>query len=130
MYNDPGVKQWCAFALSDMTTPINSTGEKFRINMPGCVILAVAVSLATPCTAGTFTVDLESGGTSVLSTLITVDAGERSSRTAATPPVINPAQQSQTNGWDMTIDVDDVGDSLAVGAILEMFVRWINTTAT
>jgi hypothetical protein len=55
-------------------------------------------------------------GVSVLSTLITIDNGEETSTTAATPPVIsNPAIADDA---ELTFHIDQIGTSGASGAVI------------
>ena len=101
-------------ACSDEATAIDATGTKVTFRMPFAMTLTtVRACLRTACATGTFTVDLNEGGTSVLSTKVTIDATEKTSATAATPPVISDA--ALADDAEMTVDVDNVGDSTATG---------------
>ncbi|MCY1359746.1 hypothetical protein D9M69_463360 [compost metagenome] len=74
----------------------------------------VRASLTTAQTSGAIlTVDINEGGTSILSTKLTIDNTERTSTTAATPPVISDA--SLADDAEVTIDIDQVGDGTAKG---------------
>ena len=102
-------------AASDETTAITTGTTKLTFRMPCKVELTeVRASLTTAQTSGsTFTVDINSGGTSILSTLITIDNTEKTSTTAATPPVIStPIIDDDA---EMTVDVDVVGSGTATG---------------
>lgn len=102
------------FACSDESTAITSTGTKLTFRIPAAVTLtAVRASLNSACTTGTFTVDINESGTTILSTKLTIDATEKTSTTAATAAVISDA--SIADDAEITIDVDDVGDSTATG---------------
>lgn len=61
-------------------------------------------------TAGAVTVQLRNTrtGADMLSTKITVDAGEKSSYDAATQPVINPANATVQGGDQIAVDIDAV----------------------
>lgn len=109
-------------ACSDESTAIDSTGTKLTFRMPyGFTLTAVRASLTGACTTGTFTVDINEGGTTILSTKLTIDATEKTSTTAATAPVISDA--SLASDAEITIDVDDVGDSTASGLKVTLIGR-------
>lgn len=77
-------------ALSDETTTITTGTAKATIRMPYAMYLSEARSnLNTASSSGLPTVDVKEGGTSVFSTLLTIDATEKTSTTAATPAVIS-----------------------------------------
>lgn len=101
-------------ACSDEDTAIVAGTTKITFRMPRAVTLtAVRANLKTPAASGTFTVDVNEGGTSILSTKITIDATEKTSVTAATPPVISDA--SLADDAEMTVDVDDDASGDATG---------------
>lgn len=101
-------------ACSDEDTPITTGATKVTFRMPRAVTLtAVRANLKTPAATGTFTVDINEGGSSILSTKITIDATEKTSVTAATPPVISDA--SLADDAEMTVDVDDDASGDATG---------------
>ena len=104
-----------SIAFGDETTAHTTGTAKVTWNMPfGMVLTDVKVSLVTAGTGGTlFTVDLNEAGSSVLSTKITVDATEKTSATAATPPVISDSAIAVDAL--MTVDIDTM-DSGAVAA--------------
>jgi hypothetical protein len=60
-----------------------------------------------------FTVDINEGGTSILSTKLTIDNTEKTSTTAATPPVISDS--SLADDAEITVDIDQIGDGTAKG---------------
>ena len=77
-------------------------------------------NLAVAQAAGSvFTVDVNVNGTSILSTKLTFDNGEKTTLTAATPAVYDAAFVSANRvipaGAEVTIDVDQVGTALAKG---------------
>lgn len=102
-------------AASDETTAITTGTTKVTFRMPCMVELTeVRASLTTAQTSGsTFTVDINSGGTSILSTKITIDNTEKTSTTAATPPVLSSTIID--DDAEMTVDVDVVGSGTATG---------------
>jgi hypothetical protein len=101
-------------ACSDEDTPITTGTTKITFRMPRAVTLtAVRANLKTPAASGTFTVDINESGSTILSTKITIDATEKTSATAATPPVISDA--SLADDAEMTVDVDDDASGDATG---------------
>lgn len=101
-------------ACSDETTAIDATGEKASFRMPFAFTLtAVRAHLTSACATGTFTVDINEAGTSVLSTKLTIDATELTSTTAATAAVISDS--AIADDAEITIDVDNVANSTGTG---------------
>ncbi len=99
-------------ACSDETTLL-TTGTKSTFRIPfGFTLTAVRASLTTAATGGNLlTVDINEGGSTILSTKITIDASETTSVSAATPPVISDT--SLADDAQMTIDIDQVGNTAA-----------------
>jgi hypothetical protein len=102
-------------ACSDEGTALSTGTAKITFRMPRAVTLtAVRASLTTAQTSGSiFTVDINEGGTTILSTKITIDNTEKTSTTAATPPVISDT--ALADDAEMTIDIDQIGDGTAKG---------------
>ncbi len=102
-------------ACSDETTALSSGTAKRSFRMPyGFTLSAVRASLATAQTSGAiFTVDINEAGTSVLSTKLTLDNGEKTSTTAATAAAIS--ETDLADDAEITIDIDQVGDGTAKG---------------
>ena len=102
-------------AASDETTALTTGTEKVTFRMPYAMTLtAVRASLSTAQASGTiFTVDVNQGGSSIISTKITIDNTEKTSTTAATPPVISTS--ALTDDAEITIDIDQIGDGTAAG---------------
>lgn len=102
-------------ACSDETTAIGVGTAKVTFHMPFAMVLTeVFAGLTTAQSSGSiFTVDINEGGTTILSTKITIDNTEETSLTAATPPVISDS--SLAKGAKITIDVDQVGSGTAAG---------------
>lgn len=102
-------------AASDETTALTTGTGKITFRMPyAMTVTAVRASLSTAQTSGNiFTVDINDGGTTILSTKITIDNGEKTSVTAATPPVISDT--ALADDAEITIDIDQVGDGTAKG---------------
>ena len=102
-------------AASDETTALTTGTAKVTFRMPFAMTLtAVRASLTTAQASGTiFTVDINEGGTSVLSTKLTIDNTELTSTTAATPAVISDT--ALADDAEITIDIDQIGDGTATG---------------
>jgi len=102
-------------ACSDETTALTTGTAKVTFRMPyAMTVTAVRASLTTAQTSGNiFTVDINEGGTTILSTKLTIDNTEKTSTTAATPPVISDT--SLADDAEMTIDIDQIGDGTAKG---------------
>ena len=102
-------------AASDETTALTAGTAKITFRMPRAVTLtAVRASLTTAQASGSiFTVDINEGGASILSTKLTIDNTETTSTTAATPPVISDT--SLADDAEITIDIDQIGDGTAKG---------------
>lgn len=105
-------------ACGDESTAITASGGKVEFQLPHAVTLTEVFATLTTAQAangggGIFTVDINEAGTTILSTKITIDNTEKTSRTAATPPVISDANLA--NNGVMTVDVDQIGDGSAKG---------------
>lgn len=102
-------------ACSDETTALTSGTGKVTFRMPYAFTLsAVRASLTTAQTSGSiFTVDINEGGTTILSTKLTIDNTEKTSTTAATPAVISDT--ALADDAEMTVDIDQIGDGTAKG---------------
>jgi len=102
-------------AASDETTALTTGTAKITFRMPRAVTLtAVRASLTTAQASGNiFTVDINEAGTSILSTKLTIDNTEKTSTTAATPPVISDT--ALADDAEMTIDIDQIGNGTATG---------------
>jgi len=102
-------------AASDETTALTAGNAKITFRMPRAVTLtAVRASLTTAQASGSiFTVDINENGTTILSTKLTIDNTEKTSTTAATPPVISDT--ALADDAEITIDIDQIGNGSAKG---------------
>lgn len=102
-------------ACSDETTAITTGTAKVTFRMPYAFTLTgVRCSLTTAQTSGSiFTVDINEGGTTILSTKLTIDNGEKTSETAATAAVISDS--ALADDAEITVDIDQIGDGTAKG---------------
>ena len=99
-------------AVSDETTQITTGTAKITFRMPRAITLTdVRSSLATAGTGTVTTVDINEGGTTILSTKLSIDATEKTSTTATTPAVISDS--ALADDAEMTIDIDVAGTSAA-----------------
>lgn len=105
-------------ACSDETTALTAGAAKVTFRMPYAFTLTgVRASLTTAQaangTGGIFTVDINEGGSTILSTKLTIDNTEKTSTTAATAPDISDANLA--DDAEITIDIDQIGDGTAKG---------------
>ena len=106
-------------AASDEITAIVTATDVMQFRMPYAMTGSeIRASLGSACATGTFTVDVNVGGVSVFSTLLTVDATEKSSTSAAIPAVLSVT--AWADDAIVTIDVDGQGDGTATGLKITM----------
>lgn len=103
-------------AASDEATAI-ATGGKVTLRAPYAMTLsAVRASLTTAQASGSiFTVDVKLNGTSIFSTLLTIDNTEKTSVTAATPAVLSTTAIADDD--EITIFVTQVGASTVAAGL-------------
>jgi hypothetical protein len=102
------VQEVIGIAVSDETTAITTGTAKVTFRMPFAMTLtAVRANLNTASSSGTPTVDINEGGSTILSTKLTVDANEKTSTTAATAAVISDS--ALADDGEITIDIDTAG---------------------
>lgn len=103
-----GVPFEMVVAVGDETTAIAAGNNKVTFRMPrGVALTEVRASVNGASSSGLVTVDINEEGVSILSTKLTIDAGEKTSVTAATPAVISDA--ALASNAEMTIDIDTAG---------------------
>jgi hypothetical protein len=113
----PGATIQCIpLACSDETTDLTTGTAKVTFRMPFAFTLlsgaaGVRASLTGAPSGSTLVVDINEGGSSILSTKLSIDASEKTSTTAATPAVISDT--SLADDAEITIDIDQVGSSSA-----------------
>jgi hypothetical protein len=109
-----------AVACSDETTALTVGTAKVTFRMPHAFTLtAVRASVTTAPTGSTLIVDINEGGTTILSTKLSIDASEKTSTTAATPVVISDT--ALADDAEITIDIDQIGSTIA-GAGLKVYL--------
>ncbi len=111
----PNPTESLTIAVSDEVTSLSAGATKITFRMSYAFTLAaVRASLSTAQSSGNiFTVDINESGSTILSTKLTIDNGERTSTTAATAAVISDT--SLADDAEMTIDIDQIGDGTAKG---------------
>lgn len=108
-------------AASDETVSLTTGVQKLTFRCP-CDMegLAVRASLKTAQASGSlFTVDINRNGSSILSTKITIDNGEKTSTTAATAAVLSDTAWGDDD--EFTVDIDQVGNGTAVGLKVTLY---------
>lgn len=99
-------------AVGDETTAITTGTAKVTFRMPYPFNLsAVRASLTAASSSGNPTVDINEAGTSILSTKLSIDSGEKTSTTATTAAVISDS--SLADDAEITIDIDTAGTGAA-----------------
>jgi hypothetical protein len=133
--NSSGAKTVQAFVLG--AADITSTGNgKYYFVTPATLnnyrLTGVLAQVLTAGTTGTTTVALtrcvvastgdacSSTTAQMLSTNLTVDSGENTSSTAATPAVINTSNATITTGQIIRVDIAAVNTTPAFGLIVNM----------
>jgi len=107
-----GVTESFIIACSDETTDLTTGTAKATFRMPyAFTVQEVRASVTTAPVGSTIIVDINEGGTTILSTKLSIDASEKTSTTAATPPVISDS--ALADDAEITIDIDQVGSSTA-----------------
>jgi hypothetical protein len=105
--NDAVSYEYVQVACSDLETDITAgTNKGFTVSPVTGIVTNVYVDLLTAGTATGITVDINKNGTTILSTKLTTDATETSSRTAITLPIISVSAISE--GDRLTFDFDSV----------------------
>lgn len=99
-------------AASDESTDLTTGTAKVTFRAPWAFTLTdVRASVNTAPVGSTLTVDVNEAGVSVFSTIISIDASEETSVTAATAAVISDS--SIADDAEMTIDIDQIGSTTA-----------------
>ena len=99
-------------ALSDESTDLTTGTAKVTIRAPYAFTLTgVRASVNTAPVGSTIAIDINESGASVLSTVLTIDAGEKTSTTAAVAAVISDS--AIADDGELTFDLDQVGATTA-----------------
>lgn len=106
------------FAISNETSALSIGTQKLTVRSPfEFTLTEVRASLIVASSSGDPTFDINMNGTSVLSTKLSIDVGERTSLSATTAPVISVA--TITDDSELTFDIDTAGTG-AIGAKIWM----------
>lgn len=99
-------------ACSDESTALTTGAAKVTFRMPYNMKLTdVRASVGTAPTGATIIVDINEGGSTILSTELTIDATEKTSTTASVPVVIS--DDDLADDAEITIDIDQIGSTIA-----------------
>jgi hypothetical protein len=99
-------------ACSDETSNLTTGTAKVTFRTPYAMTLSsVRASVNTAPTGSTLVVDINTGGSTILSTKLSIDASELTSTTAATAAVISDT--ALANDAEVTIDIDQIGSTIA-----------------
>jgi hypothetical protein len=108
-----------AVALGDETTVI-TTGTKSTFRAPyACTVVAVRACVSVASDA-LLTFDINEAASTILSTKITIDIGEKTSVTAATAAVLSDT--TLADDAEITVDVDVAGTTGA-GAKVVLYLQ-------
>lgn len=107
-------------ALTNQTDSI-VTGTHLTFRAPfAMTVVDVRASIQTAPTGANAIFDINEGGTSILSTKLSIDATEKTSTTAASAAVISDS--AIADDAEITVDVDQVGSTVAgVGPIVTIY---------
>jgi len=104
--------QFLVIAVSDEDSDLETGTAKVTFRAPHAMTLtAVRASVATAPTGANLEVDINEGGVSIFSTILSIDAGEKTSTTATTAAVISDS--SIADDAEITIDIDQIGSTVA-----------------
>jgi len=103
-------------------TVLGTVGGDFSCPVAGA-FLDVGAYVDTAGATGTATIDIHKNGTTILSTKITLDDGEKTSRTAAAAPVLDPATNALAIGDILTVDISVLQTTAAKGLSVWLNVR-------
>jgi hypothetical protein len=100
-------------AASDETSDLTTGTGKVTFRMPNALVLsAIRASVTTAPTGANLIVDVNVNGTSVFKDdLLSIDAGEKTSTTAAT--AANIVTTALSDDDEISIDIDQVGSTVA-----------------
>ena len=116
------LEQALMFAASDETSDLAVGTDLLTFAMPFDITLKdVRAFVVTAPTGANLEVDILKNGVSILSTNITIDAGENNSENAATPPVISDTSLSKDDV--ISVDLIQVGSTVA-GAGLKITLAY------
>ncbi len=109
-------------ALSDETTAITTGVGKITFRAPFAMTLyqIPRASLSTASSSGNPAIDINKNGTTIFSTTLTIDSGEKTSTTAATAAVLSTTTFADDD--EITMDIDTAGTG-ATGLKVTLYYR-------
>lgn len=112
-------------AVSDETTALTTGTAKVTFRAPFAMTLPQVprASLTTASSSGNVAVDINAGGNSILSTVMTINANQTTSTTASAAPVLSTT--SIADDAQITIDIDSAGTN-AAGLKVTLYYRRAN----
>lgn len=114
-------------ALSDEVTNLATGTGVVTMRIPfSAALLGIKASVGTAPVGSTIIVDMNEGGSTVLSTKLSIDASEKTSATAAVPPVIS--DRVLAADAEITFDIDQVG-STTPGKGLKVYLELMQIRA-
>ena len=115
-------QDWFVIAVSDESTDLATGTDKVYFRMPYAgTLLAVRASVNTAPTDANIEVEINEDGSPLLSTILSIDASQKTSTTAAVPAVIS-GTGALTDDAEITIDIDQVGGTVA-GKGLKVYMK-------
>lgn len=120
--NTISVNESMTLAVSDESTAITTGTAKITFRAPFAMTLyqLPRASLSTASTSGIPTIDINKNGTSIFSTVLTIDANEKTSVTAATAAVLSTTTFADDD--EITVDIDTAGTG-AKGLKITLYYR-------
>jgi hypothetical protein len=118
---DPGRFVGIIFPSDEAVVTMNDAGGWFLVipeDLDGTQLFHAHAAVATPSGAVTVMYRNSTQTVDMLTTPITIDAGETTSYTAAVPPVIDEPNAVVSTGDLIVVDVDDDGGALGLDVIL------------
>jgi hypothetical protein len=117
------VTESIGLAVSDETTNLTAGTGKLTFRMPfPMFVTSVRGSVNTAPTGSTIIVDVNEDGVTLFSTRLSIDAGEKSSTTAASQSVIDNGLLAEDS--EITVDIDQVGSTVP-GKGLKLWLQGI-----
>lgn len=115
------IPQALTVAVSDETTDLTTGTAKITFRAPHAMELTeVRASVTTAPTGANLNIDVNDSGTTIFSTILSIDAGEKTSTTAATAAVISDS--SIADDAEITIDIDQIGSTVAGAGLKITFI--------
>lgn len=120
MPSSPSSSVEIGIAVSDEATALTAGGVQTTFRMPHAMTLtSVRASVSDAPVGADLIVDINESGTTILSTKLSIDDGEKTSTTSAAPAVISDTALADDS--EITVDIDQIGSSSA-GAGLKIWL--------